>query len=139
MTLVRRAVATATLATLALATAITPALADSSDSAPSRLDALLAQLGSSQVPAELDAGYTTDTEFAEIVTDQVVIPAFDCAGATQDIVIIGHTSPARQLIAVLIAPPIRGPVAAPIPPMPLITPNACALDFMSLKSRVVRM
>ena len=38
---------------------------------------------------------------------------------------------ARQLIAVVIAPPISGPVAAPIPPMPLITPKAHARDFRS--------
>ena len=41
------------------------------------------------------------------------------------------TKAARQLIAVVIAPPISGPVAAPMPPMPLITPNARARDFMS--------
>jgi hypothetical protein len=40
---------------------------------------------------------------------------------------------------VVIAPPISGPVAAPIPPMPLITPNARARDFMSWKRIVVRM
>ena len=49
------------------------------------------------------------------------------------------TNAARQLIAVVIAPPIRGPVAAPIPPMPLITPNARARDLMSVNSIVVRM
>ena len=46
---------------------------------------------------------------------------------------------ARQLIAAVIAPPINGPVAAPIPPMPLIAPNARARDFMSPNSMVVRM
>ena len=42
-------------------------------------------------------------------------------------------------MAVVIRPPINGPVAAPIPPIPLITPKAQARDFMSVKSRVVRM
>ena len=46
---------------------------------------------------------------------------------------------ARQVIAVVIAPPISGPVAAPMPPMPLITPKAHARDFMSRKRIVVRM
>ena len=46
---------------------------------------------------------------------------------------------ARQVIAVVIAPPINGPVAAPIPPMPLITPNAHARDFISWNKMVVRM
>ena len=45
----------------------------------------------------------------------------------------------RQVVAVVIAPPINGPMAAPIPPMPLTTPNARARDFMSVKSMVVRM
>ena len=45
---------------------------------------------------------------------------------------------ARQLIPVVIRPPINGP-AAPIPPMPLISPNARARDLMSWNSRVVRM
>ena len=49
------------------------------------------------------------------------------------------TNAARQVIAVVIAPPINGPVAAPIPPMPLITPKAHARDFMSRNSIVVRM
>ena len=49
------------------------------------------------------------------------------------------TNAARQLIAVVMAPPISGPVAAPMPPMPLITPNAHARDFMSVNSMVVRM
>ncbi len=35
---------------------------------------------------------------------------------------------ARQLIAVVITPPISGPAAAPMPPSPLITPNAQARD-----------
>ncbi len=42
-------------------------------------------------------------------------------------------------MAVVIRPPINGPVAAPTPPIPLITPKAQARDLMSLKSRVVRM
>ena len=49
------------------------------------------------------------------------------------------TKATRQVMAVVIRPPISGPVAAPTPPMPLITPKAQARDFMSVKSRVVRM
>ncbi len=49
------------------------------------------------------------------------------------------TNAARQLIPVVMTPPINGPVAAPTPPMPLITPNAQARDFMSWKNMVVRM
>ena len=49
------------------------------------------------------------------------------------------TKAARQEMAVVIKPPISGPVAAPTPPIPLITPKAQARDLMSLKSRVVRM
>ncbi len=45
----------------------------------------------------------------------------------------------RQLSAVVIAPPISGPVAAPIPPMPLTTPNARARDLISRNKIVVRM
>ena len=39
----------------------------------------------------------------------------------------------------MIRPPISGPAAAPIPPIPLTTPNARARDFMSVKNMVVRM
>ena len=46
---------------------------------------------------------------------------------------------ARQVIAVVMVPPISGPVAAPMPPMPLITPNAQARDFSVVNSMVVRM
>ena len=46
---------------------------------------------------------------------------------------------ARQLIAVVIRPPINGPAAAPMPPIPLIGPNAQARDCRSVKSSVVRM
>ena len=46
---------------------------------------------------------------------------------------------ARQLIVVVIRPPISGPAAAPIPPMPLITPKALARDGRSLKASVARM
>ena len=49
------------------------------------------------------------------------------------------TKAARQLIVVVIRPPISGPVAAPTPPMPLINPNARARDLMSVNSMVVRM
>ena len=46
---------------------------------------------------------------------------------------------ARQLIAVVMRPPISGPAAAPRPPSPLMTPNARAREVRSLKRRVVRM
>jgi hypothetical protein len=46
---------------------------------------------------------------------------------------------ARQLIAVVMSPPINGPAAAPMPPIPLIRPNARARDCRSVKSSVVRM
>ena len=49
------------------------------------------------------------------------------------------TNAARQLMAVVMRPPINGPAAAPTPPMPVITPNALARDVMSVKSIVVRM
>ena len=38
---------------------------------------------------------------------------------------------ARQLIAVVMRPPINGPVAAPMPPMPLIAPKARAREVTS--------
>ncbi len=44
-----------------------------------------------------------------------------------------------QLIVVVIRPPIRGPAAAPMPAIPLITPNARARDSMSSKNSVARM
>ena len=37
-----------------------------------------------------------------------------------------NTNAPRQLIAVVMRPPISGPAAAPMPPMPVITPNALA-------------
>ena len=46
---------------------------------------------------------------------------------------------ARQLIAVVITPPISGPAAAPMPPSPLITPNAQAREVRSLNHSVARM
>ena len=46
---------------------------------------------------------------------------------------------ARQLMAVVITPPMSGPAAAPMPPSPLITPNARARDVRSSNRRVVRM
>ena len=45
------------------------------------------------------------------------------------------TNAARQLIAVVIRPPISGPAAAPMPPMPLITPNARAREVTSEQHR----
>ena len=50
-----------------------------------------------------------------------------------------NTKAARQLMAVVMRPPISGPAAAPMPPIPLITPNARARDVTSSKSIVVRM
>ena len=50
-----------------------------------------------------------------------------------------NTNAARQLIAEVIRPPIRGPAAAPMPPKPLITPNALARDSIDVKAMVVRM
>ena len=49
------------------------------------------------------------------------------------------TNAARQLMADVITPPISGPAAAPIPPMPLITPNAFARDSNDVNASVVRM
>jgi len=49
------------------------------------------------------------------------------------------TNAARQLIALVITPPISGPAAAPMPPIPLITPNALARDVTSENASVVRM
>ena len=49
------------------------------------------------------------------------------------------TNAARQLIALVITPPISGPAAAPMPPMPLIAPKARARAVRSLKCSVVRM
>ena len=46
---------------------------------------------------------------------------------------------ARQLMAVVIKPPISGPAAAPMPPIALITPNARARELSPVNSRVVRM
>ena len=49
------------------------------------------------------------------------------------------TKAARQLMAVVMRPPINGPAAAPTPPIPVITPNALAREPRSLNNRVVRM
>ena len=46
---------------------------------------------------------------------------------------------ARQLIPVVITPPMSGPAAAPMPPRPLMTPNARARDVRSSNLSVVRM
>jgi hypothetical protein len=46
---------------------------------------------------------------------------------------------ARQLMAVVITPPISGPAAAPMPPNPLITPKAQAREVRSLNQIVARM
>ena len=49
------------------------------------------------------------------------------------------TKAARQLMAVVMRPPISGPAAAPMPPIPLMIPNARARDRRSWNSIVVRM
>ena len=49
------------------------------------------------------------------------------------------TNAARQLIPVVMRPPISGPAAAPRPPSPLMTPKARARDVRSLNLSVVRM
>ena len=46
---------------------------------------------------------------------------------------------ARQLIPVVMMPPISGPAAAPMPPRPLITPNAQAREVMFSNQSVARM
>ena len=38
----------------------------------------------------------------------------------------------RQLVDVAMTPPINGPAAAPMPPIPAITPKARARDVTSL-------
>ena len=43
------------------------------------------------------------------------------------------TNAARQLIAEVMSPPISGPAAAPMPPAPLIMPNARAREVTSVK------
>ena len=50
-----------------------------------------------------------------------------------------NTNAARQLMAVVISPPINGPAAAPTPPNALITPKARARDVRSPNKSVVRM
>jgi hypothetical protein len=52
---------------------------------------------------------------------------------------VWNRNAARQLMAVVISPPINGPVAAPMPPMPLMRPNARAREVRSVKMSVVRM
>ncbi len=42
-----------------------------------------------------------------------------------------NTKAARQLIPVVMSPPISGPAAAPIPPSAMITPNARAREVTS--------
>jgi hypothetical protein len=49
------------------------------------------------------------------------------------------TNAARQLMAVVMTPPINGPAAAPTPPIPVMIPKARARDVMLLNSSVVRM
>src|SRR5213592_1035474 len=49
------------------------------------------------------------------------------------------TNAARQLIPVVIRPPINGPAAAPTPPNPLIAPNAQAREVVSVNHNVARM
>ena len=45
---------------------------------------------------------------------------------------------ARQVMVVVITPPMSGPMAAPIPPRALMTPKAHARDLRSVNNRVVR-
>jgi hypothetical protein len=49
------------------------------------------------------------------------------------------TNAARQLIPVVMTPPINGPAAAPTPPSPLIAPKAQAREVISLNHNVARM
>ena len=49
------------------------------------------------------------------------------------------TNDTRQLVVVVIRPPISGPAAAPMPPAALIAPNARARDVTSAKKTVARM
>ena len=46
---------------------------------------------------------------------------------------------ARQLITVVMTPPISGPAAAPTPPSPLITPKAQRARRRSVNHSVARM
>src|SRR6185312_1595419 len=50
-----------------------------------------------------------------------------------------NTNAARQLIPDVMTPPMSGPAAAPMPPNPLITPNAFARDSIEVNAIVVRM
>ena len=45
---------------------------------------------------------------------------------------------ARQLIAVVMTPPISGPAAAPIPPAALMMPNDLAREGRSVKKTVTK-
>ena len=54
-------------------------------------------------------------------------------------IIAWKTNAARQLMAVVMSPPISGPAAAPTPPIPVMIPKARARDVMSVNSSVVRM
>ncbi len=49
------------------------------------------------------------------------------------------TKAARQLTAVVIRPPMSGPVAAPMPPAAMIAPKARAREVTSVNSSVARM
>jgi hypothetical protein len=49
------------------------------------------------------------------------------------------TNDTRQLVVVVMRPPISGPAAAPIPPAALIEPKARARDVTSAKNTVARM
>ena len=49
------------------------------------------------------------------------------------------TKAARQLIAVVMRPPMSGPVAAPMPPSPLMMPKASAREGPAEIRSVVRM
>ena len=45
----------------------------------------------------------------------------------------------RQLVVVVIRPPMSGPAAAPMPPAALMAPNAFARAVISLKKTVAKM
>ena len=49
------------------------------------------------------------------------------------------TNDTRQLVVLVMRPPISGPAAAPMPPAALIEPNARARDVTSAKKTVARM
>ena len=49
------------------------------------------------------------------------------------------TNDTRQLVVLVMRPPMSGPAAAPMPPAALIEPKARARDVVSEKNTVARM